>query len=351
MKKYTKSSLVLMIFATAIIMGFITFEIGNTQSIDVVYVTPSGDRTGVTDADNIEIALLTVAAGGTVILSEGYFYTSRSIMISGFHGTFKGQNKDDTIIEAVRGPGGQGFELYYDPDYETEFPAVIFFHTPVGDVSIKDFTVQVIEPNLCDLWYVPWWDYYSTALLNFFAISHSESNTQLTNLRMQGAPVDAWPGFNVLYPYVQEDGYGDGHTHVVKECDFENSYVPVEFGMMYGNSGIIIKENTFSNHAAAIFIYSDNMNGIIKENIISHIRYAGILVSTSDNNNIRENNISNCGFYGINVRWGASNNLIKKNTIEGSGLYDLYWDGTGEGNIWNENEFDTKTSNINQEDD
>jgi parallel beta-helix repeat protein len=237
---------------------------------------------------------------------------------------------------------GQGFELYYDYIYMADIPCIIKFYQPAGDVQIKDLTAQVIEPNPCDPWIQPWNMIETTALCNFFAISDSDFNTKLTNLRMKGAPGE----YIALYGYVLEYCESDGRTHIVKECDFENSLNPVEVGEMSGNSRIIITENTFSDHGAAMYLYNDNMNGIISYNTISHIGWGGIYASTSDNNRIQENDISDCRYYGINVRWDSSNNLIIENTIKHSGMSDLFWDGTGTGNTWTENKFKTKTPNI-----
>jgi hypothetical protein len=45
-------------------------------------------------------------------------------------------------------------------------------------------------------------------------------------------------------------------------------------------------------------------------------------------------------FQVVVLTWGSSNNSIVDNEVEDSGEYDLFWDGTGEGNIWKENEYD-----------
>ena len=82
--------------------------LGGVARADVV-IEPSGDTTGVADADAIENALRDVAPGGTVKLAAGHFYVSESIVIEGFNGTLQGADKDVTIVEAVRGPNGEGF--------------------------------------------------------------------------------------------------------------------------------------------------------------------------------------------------------------------------------------------------
>ncbi|UCG02515.1 MAG: right-handed parallel beta-helix repeat-containing protein [Candidatus Heimdallarchaeota archaeon] len=383
-KTSTKTSLILIIFAIATIMGLITFETGSTNSNDVIYVSPSGDTTDVTDADNIEDALLAVAAGGTVVLTEGHFYSSRSLTIENFHGTFKGQGKDETTIEAVRGPEGQGFTLAYDPNYDLWIPALVWFYQPNGDIQVTDLTAQVIEPNLCDPYTLPWFEPELTALCNFFCFTETNYNTELNSLRIKGALVDPFPGFNVLYPCLVE--FSEGGIHLVQNCDFEYVYFGSEFYVLT-NSKIIIKKNTFTQcYVGTPISYVTSSEIIIKENTYTEcvrgisiggitnsqiiIRdnsfvqgFFGIATFFLDNAKIKENDISQCFIgvylyyvsdsrvqeneiedstqYGIALVFDSSDNRIIDNEVENSGEYDLFWDGTGEGNIWRENEFDT----------
>jgi len=46
------------------------------------------------------------------------------------------------------------------------------------------------------------------------------------------------------------------------------------------------------------------------------------------------NVIVNSGQYGIAVQNGSSDNVVAHNFVTGSGVDDLYWDGTGTGNVW-----------------
>ncbi len=57
---------------------------------------------------------------------------------------------------------------------------------------------------------------------------------------------------------------------------------------------------------------------------------------------VEGNRIEDVGQWGIGLVNGASDCLIKQNTVTGSGLYDLYWDGTGSGNVWTRNVFQTE---------
>lgn len=67
-----------------------------------IILLPSGDATGVTDANSIETALNTLNPGETILLGVGTFYINRTIVASeGFNGTLRGVAMDDTEIIGV----------------------------------------------------------------------------------------------------------------------------------------------------------------------------------------------------------------------------------------------------------
>ena len=66
-------------------------------------VSPSGDRTGVTDQANIKTALEAATDGGTVELAAGTFYLQKSIVVFDFNATFKGAGKALTTVQTAPG--------------------------------------------------------------------------------------------------------------------------------------------------------------------------------------------------------------------------------------------------------
>lgn len=127
-------------------------------SSSVFNVAPSGDVTGVTDANNLEAALTAIEPGGVVQLAAGQFYTSRPIAVDGFNGTIRGAGKYETIVEAVKNPNPKGNQLptfgsvrvrYLDgfcgsPGACFEFP-MFYFEDPIGDLTVSDLTLQVLD--------------------------------------------------------------------------------------------------------------------------------------------------------------------------------------------------------------
>ena len=63
----------------------------------------------------------------------------------------------------------------------------------------------------------------------------------------------------------------------------------------------------------------------------------GIWINDVNGAQIAKNLVKNSLSYGIVVVGGSSNTMVIRNGVSGSGLYDLYWDGTGTGNVWTGN--------------
>jgi parallel beta-helix repeat protein len=71
--------------------------------------------------------------------------------------------------------------------------------------------------------------------------------------------------------------------------------------------------------------------------------YAGVWVDYAGQVSVTGNVIKNSGEYGIAVTDGSSNNLVAWNVVKISGVDDLYWDGTGTGNMWIGNVYGTSS--------
>ncbi|MEP0133092.1 MAG: hypothetical protein ABJJ25_13920 [Eudoraea sp.] len=83
-----------------------TLKANNGQ---VFTITPSGDETGITDANSIMAAFeqaTTAGDGSTVKMTPGTFFIERTIAPWDFVGTFKGAGKDATTIKVIE----HGFE-------------------------------------------------------------------------------------------------------------------------------------------------------------------------------------------------------------------------------------------------
>jgi parallel beta-helix repeat protein len=348
----------------------------------VVVVSPSGDMTGVTDADNIEAALLSISPGGTVELSTGHFYVSRSISIDGFAGSIMGAGKEDTIIDAVRqGPMlGFGFQRVAVPFYTVVgwenpvIPVVFVFSFPSSDVQIADITFQVLDPNPVDPWDFDFYGVTTTALFSFVEVIGGSFNAHISNVKMLGSDGD-FNGKNLLYgvdiwggpSYSVVGGSGD---HVIEYSHFESmaggsigiGYFDESSARIYGNTfhdlqlaiwskafqnawvtenivtgnslggffvreceGWTVQENTFRDFLPGArygigFVLCSNCRAA--ENIFKNLDvfWAGILVNAYNENLIIEENTVLDSSTGITLRMYSSNNIIRKNTILNSAV-------------------------------
>ena len=251
------------------------------QSGSIEYVTPSGDMSGVTDADNIQNALNAVKAdGGTVHLDDGNYYVSRNIFIEGFWGTLEGESMDNTIIEAVRQSALVGFvpeESSYWPNWSSLYvlPTVLQFDYSAGDVIIKDLSIQATDGSPVDPYIHPWaGSNPTTAISTFIEILGGDHNTEIKNVRMKGDAGDAI-GKNVLLgihvmlgesPTPGDFGTGDLKFKNVIAEDIGLLGLTI---MRFESSDIIVENATVNNMSEGIYLGSLNNSTVKMHDIAS----------------------------------------------------------------------------------
>ena len=76
--------------------------------------------------------------------------------------------------------------------------------------------------------------------------------------------------------------------------------------------------------------------GEIIGNVVTGVNISISLVDASGFH-VTGNVVKNSASWGIAVWLGSSNNVVSWNVVKNSGQYDLYWDGTGTGNVWTGN--------------
>ncbi len=242
-------------------------------------IAPSGDPTGVADADAIEEALRAVAASGvpgTVRLEEGHFWVSRPIQVSGFDGELvgaakkckkkrckekKGKKKKETIIEAVRGPGGVEFGKIPGPYWDmTEHSPIFLFEDNDGSIRIADLTVQVLIPNPRDTHLLNY--QYTTSLYSFFEIVGGyDFDTAFENVLTRGDKGDfndknVIHGIHVMGGLTSDSGWSTG-THKVQNCKFENLTTRTYSLGFWWASDFVVSGNSFTDVDTAIYSASN----------------------------------------------------------------------------------------------
>jgi len=266
----------IMCLVAACVVGFCAAGVQAEEWV----IAPSGDRTGVLDADAIEGALNAVAAGegpGTVRLEKGHFWVSRPIQVSGFDGELVGavkkkkckkkecKKKGKTIIEAVRGPGGVEFGKvavpYWDSPYwdPMEHSPIFLFEDNDGSIRIADLTVQVLIPNPRDTYLHGKGE--TTSLFSFFEIVGGDDfDTAFENVLTRGGKGDyndrnVISGIHVMGGPTFNSDWSTG-THTVQNCKFENIATFTYFFGFWWASDFVVSGNSFTGVDTAI--YSDN---------------------------------------------------------------------------------------------
>jgi parallel beta-helix repeat protein len=103
-----------------------------------------------------------------------------------------------------------------------------------------------------------------------------------------------------------------------------------------------IIENEFSNSKHDSIMIEGAFGCLIKGNKLIDSGGAGILLeSGASYNQICGNDIRRSLDCGISLCQRSSHNLVRENQVAGSGTYDLYWDESGTGNLWEDNSYET----------
>lgn len=363
---------------------------------DAVYVTPSGDATGVTDADNIETALLYVSqTGGMVCLTDGdkstvdHYYTSRNIVVPGFQGTLCGEGKYNSIIHAGRQSAEIGFEgatsEWWSLTGGNPFLATVLqFDNAVGDVVLNNFTILIEDEQPTDI--MP--DYYgnpSTYISTFIEILGGEHDTYIENVCLRGLQTNAFgniAGMNVSWGIHVMLGspvadINESGKLFVKNVEAENlgdaaclfmrfapgSLISIDklqainvgqgiTGMNVLNSQATVRNTHVKIHSAGLpgmFFFNIPSGLHVFDNTIETPRYWGIFLHNLVNNaGIEDNTFMNLNqnlcFGGILVL--GQNNFIHHNDFKNSSLSGwsidagaIYLSSSSSGNMIHEMKF------------
>lgn len=304
-------------------------EIANLKSLEIIYVVPSGDLTGVSDANNIEEALnLVKTDGGTVFLTDGDYYTSRNIVVEGFSGTLKGAGTEKTIINAGRKSlaDGDGFETAFSTfwsgaGYTTEFATVLQLDNAVGDVTITDLAIMAKDDEPTDL-QPDENGIDATYLTTFIEILGGEHNTTIKNIRLEGKESEAEGnknGMNIgfgIHVMLGSPGAPEKGNLTVKNVDIEN----------------------IGGHAVLFMLFEDgseiNIDNVKAKNVGRGVHAGGVFNSSVNISNM-DITIHPLGNLGIGV-WGIPSGLqMMHNTIRASKFYGIVlWPGINNATVF-----------------
>jgi len=117
-------------------------------------------------------------------------------------------------------------------------------------------------------------------------------------------------------------------------CGCYNPNVPV-IGIYSPLKSLAISLNRITSSPAGVGpgIYVYGGPAVLSGNIITGT-YTGVWIDYANYTLVSGNLIRNSAEYGIAVTDGSSYNVIAWNVVKHSGVYDLYWDGTGTNNVW-----------------
>jgi parallel beta-helix repeat protein len=135
-------------------------------------------------------------------------------------------------------------------------------------------------------------------------------------------------------------------TGNVIQTDTGSGYVPTDpadFSVIvsYSLESVVVSQNTIlSGGSAGVYLYGGP--GVVSGNTILG-SYYGVYLDSANGVHVTGNMIKNSAQYGIAITDGSSNNRMVGNVVKNSGVDDLYWDGTGAGNVWIANQYRTSS--------
>ena len=253
----------------------------STALVETFTVFPSYDQTGVTDQANIQSALDSAAAGGTVRLAAGNFYVNQGIVVEGFNGTLRGTLNDQdeevlTTLEAVA-PFQYSHATGYNPNnprtslYDDRImPSVIFFEFPEDEITVRDLIFVANAPAYVEprpMWGNPNPDLDTTALTQFIADFGNNVDPTYLNLTFI-AGVGDYFGLNVAAAIHSMRGpgcletcprVGDPNLHGIGNAVFKRirasnvrDYAIVP---MWYKNGRIVVEDVVSDVGSAVTVW------------------------------------------------------------------------------------------------
>ena len=317
---------------------------------NVIRVAPSGDVTGVTDANNIEDALRAVGWRGRVELTDGddatvdQYYTNRVVVVEGFSGIITGENRDSTIWTAV--PNDDLSACLYDSDYiiVPGVPQAAIWATALHLEAPFDWTLQNMSMIAANP--VPRADTPGGYFQNVAAWGGNGDNTVKN---MSFSATDDTTAM-VFGPHIMRgstrggpntviDGVGDVE---VKNSYFENmSDGPVI--MWFHSSRIVVKDNVTNNVGTPIYLegFVDS-TADVKSNVFMGSN-RGVALLGTPHATIKDNLF--LGVDALGTWWREAIAIYYGSTdvtIKGNGFYDVtnvdtngvFPDGAGGVLVW-----------------
>ena len=320
------------------------------STLNVAYtITPSGDLSGVADANNIQFALDNVNPGGTILLKNGVFYVNRTIVAPSFIGTLKGAGKENTKIVCV---GNNNVPFLNDQIHISGNPYLIrgsslfFFPNLIGSISVSDFSATLpagfaTEDN----------DFGDNNLISFITVNLAGdgASTSFDNLRLTGTAADP----DGAYWYFSQPAWGiqvlgdrnptdfpipsyNGGRHALTNTDISKVGIQATVYEVLKNATVEISGNSYSEIKQTIYRYLDGCKISIAKNNMKTFSWGAIVVTqesfpmpgASNSVVISGNTINTSGYLPIEI--GTTNGadyklLIEKNTLTNDGADPLGW--------------------------
>ncbi len=301
----------------------ITVKNSNLKSTSITEYTPGTDITEQLKAD--------LFTGLDVILPEGVFYLSESILVEGYSGTIQGAGKVLTIIK----PNPDiAFKVVDDPDSPEYMRAIMLvFYNSSGNITVKDLAFVIEGEAPAEPHYIPYFGTVNTIdyIIVFKGID-SNVNTNVTatfeNISIKGDNINTGGiyGKNLGNGIVIQ---GPENNAIINSIVKNNNIEKVGgYGLdIRSISGLVtLEQNEINDCSCGIYFYNVGTSAgcqKVNENSISNTSSMGIFIFYSSNIDITGNHFKNCLLWDGIFTYRCNNIQIKENRFEDC----ILWDG------------------------
>ncbi len=288
----------------------------------------------VSPGEIIQAAVDSACPGDKIIVHAGEYH--QSVVIRKNNLTLKGE--EGTVLDGD-GPADTG----------TSLTGACISLVGVSGVTIRDFEIRdygkygivlsASSNNVVEKNNISQGDTIGIALWN------SSNNTVVHN---NVANIRGYHGYGII---LGPGSNGPSNNNVIQRNNV-SGIISGDGIHLVKSSNNVVGGNVISNSGRfGIILYTTSSNNMVEKNAVSGSGQSepgdGIILSWNANDNVIEKNkVSDSSRYGINLEYDSSYNMIKKNQASYSGSYDLRWDGSGTGNVWEQNIYDTATPNL-----
>ncbi len=280
---------------------------------------------------------LTITALNAAVIISGEHANAvlDHVMVRGAEGTWAGTN----LLNGVYYEG-----ILLKPGWTNPFTDFIMLSGlfVIRDSGFYRSDCPFCAQNLVDAQVIARDNSFDTAEYPIALFDVSNTVVELAGSRMENvfgaAGILAWQGYAIPDLVPSQLLIADNEMHVGNGA---TGVLLMDFATVPSLDAIVVGNEIATDATSPGGIVSNSLRStVVAKNDVRGGALDGIILIHSTGV-VEKNEVLDSGQWGIALVSETSDTIVMKNEVRGSGLFDLYWDGTGTGNTWVKNEFGT----------